>query len=75
MITSSVPIPSSFRVLTGHPISSFGENVPASFILPSMALPGPTAPFSRAIPVQHKFASIVRPWARTRVWMSQSMAV
>jgi hypothetical protein len=37
MITTSIPFPSNFRQLTGHPISSFGENVPALFILRTTA--------------------------------------
>jgi hypothetical protein len=72
MITTSIPFPSNFRQLTGHLISSLGENVPALFILRSTAtLPCPyssqTAPLLSHTrnPVQQKCAAIVRRWART----------
>jgi hypothetical protein len=72
MITTSIPFPSNFRQLTGHLISSFGENVPALFILRSTATL--VCPYSSQTtphlshtrnPVQQKFAAIVRRWART----------
>jgi hypothetical protein len=72
MITTSIPFPSNFRQLTGHHISSLGENVPALFILRTTATL--VCPYSSQTtphlshtrnPVQHKLAAIVRQWART----------